>query len=86
MILDQPVKSKYFEVIPEAQPAVEMFLRVQTQWRTDQGVILGLDYNPLFTVMELSNIKEPLELLSDVQVIEGKIIEILSERSKKDVS
>ncbi|HCV01730.1 MAG TPA: hypothetical protein DG048_03700 [Pseudoalteromonas sp.] len=59
-----------------------MFLRVQTQFRTDNGYVVGLDYNVLFKVMELEKIKNPLDVLEDVQTIEARIIELLSERRK----
>ena len=78
---DEPV-SDDFEVNPENWEAVMMFLRVQTQFRTDNGYVVGLDYNVLFKVMELEKIKNPLDVLEDVQIIEARIIELLSERRK----
>ena len=71
-----------FEVIPAAWPAVCMFLRVQTQWRAGSGVLIGLDYNAVRWVFELQNVPNPNALLDDLQVIEGKVIEILNERKK----
>jgi hypothetical protein len=32
--------------------------------------------------MDIEKVKNPLEILSDVQLIEAKVVEILSERSK----
>jgi hypothetical protein len=32
--------------------------------------------------MDIEKIENPLEILSDVQLIEAKVVEILSERSK----
>lgn len=71
-----------FEVIPAAWPAVCMFLRVQTQWRAGGGVLIGLDYNAVRWIFELQNVANPNELLGDLQVIEGRVIEILNDRKK----
>tara|TARA_R100001443_G_scaffold64070_2_gene73691 strand:+ start:3037 stop:3285 length:249 start_codon:yes stop_codon:yes gene_type:complete len=82
-MLDKVKKPDDFLVIPEAWIAVSTFLKVQTQWRTDQGVLVGLDYGALRWVIDLLEIDEPLELLADIQVIEAKIITILCERNKQ---
>ena len=69
-----------YEVIPEAWEAVEMFLHVQTQWRADSGVVMGLDYNAVKWMFDLLEVKKPLELLGDLQVIEAKVVETISKR------
>ena len=79
---DEMTQSDDFEIIPQALDAITFFLKIQTQWRTDQGVLLGLDYNVLFKLMDIEKVENPLEILSDVQLIEAKVVEILSERSK----
>jgi len=63
---------------------MEIFIMVQTQWRTDQGVIIGLDYNVLEWVFRLKkkDIKKPLEILADLQVIEAKIVETFNKDNK----
>ncbi len=57
---------------------------VQTQWRADQGVILGLDYNAVAFIFNLKkkDIKKPLELLADLQVLEAKIVETVNKNNK----
>ena len=70
------------EVIPEAWPALEIFLNVQTQWRVDSGNLIGLDYMAVKWVFDLLEVEKPAELLADLQVIEAKIVETLSKRSK----
>lgn len=82
MTFDEEIISEDFEVWPENWLAVKFFLKVQTQWRTDQGYLIGLDYNPLLRLMELGEIEKPFDLLGEIQVIESKIIELLGERSK----
>jgi hypothetical protein len=69
-----------YEVTTEAWPAVSMFLKVQTQWRVGMGGVIGLDYGALRWCFELEEVKNPRELLEDLQVIEGRVVEILSQR------
>ena len=71
-----------FEVIPSAWPAVVMFLRVQTQWRVGSAGIVGLDYNAVRWVFELYEVKEPRQLLNDLQTIEATVVETLNQREK----
>jgi len=68
------------EIIPDAYPAVSMFLRVQTQWRVGMGGVIGLDYGAVRWLFELEQVSNPAELLEDLQVIEAKVVEILSQR------
>ncbi|ADP06619.1 phage protein [Synechococcus phage S-CBS1] len=69
-----------YEVTPDAWPAVSMFLKVQTQWRVGMGAVIGLDYGALRWCFELEEVDNPRELLEDLQVIEGRVVEILSQR------
>tara|TARA_Y100000361_G_scaffold24369_2_gene19446 strand:- start:867 stop:1022 length:156 start_codon:yes stop_codon:yes gene_type:complete len=50
----------------------------------DGGVIYGLDYNAIKWIFDLKKdeIKKPLEILADLQVLEGKIVETINERNK----
>ena len=54
-----------------------IFVQVQTQWRIDQGILIGFDYNALQWIFKLNKklIKKPLEILADLQVLEAKIVE-----------
>jgi len=69
-----------YEVTPDAWPAVSMFLKVQTQWRVGMGAVIGLDYGALRWCFELEEVENPRELLEDLQVIEGRVVEILLQR------
>jgi len=69
-----------YEVTPEAWPAVSMFLKVQTQWRVGMGGVIGLDYGAVRWCFELEQVSNPAELLDDMQVMEAKVVEILSQR------
>lgn len=72
-----------FLVIPHAWDVATVFLMVQTQWRVSSGCFYALDYGPVKWVIELLEIKKPLEVLTDLQIIEAKVVEILSSRSEK---
>lgn len=48
-----------FEVFPENWPVVDLFLRLQTQWRfTGMGVAAGLDYTAVDVVMRRLRIED----------------------------
>ena len=78
--LPEEKRDNDYEVLPDAWPAVSMFLRVQTQWRVGMGGVIGLDYGAVRWCFELEQIENPRELLDDLQVIEAKVVEILSQR------
>lgn len=65
---------------PDAWPAVEMFLRCQTQWRSGVAGLLGLDYVAVELLFRLYGAKEPDRLLEDMQVIEGEILTLIHDR------
>ena len=81
-ILDDAEPIEHFEVIPSAWPAVLLFLKVQTQWRTAMGALIGFDYSAVRWCVELMGFDNPLEVLDDLQVIEGRLIETLNKREK----
>jgi hypothetical protein len=60
-----------FEVFEENWPAVEMFLRLQTQWRTTMSGLLGLDYGAVAWLLRLYEVEDPRALLEDLQVMEA---------------
>jgi hypothetical protein len=69
-------------VWPEAWPAVDMFLKVQTQWRGGASGIIGLDYGAVRWVMQLYGSEDDRELLEDLQVIEARVIERVNDRAE----
>ena len=72
-------KSEDFEVWPENWPALQLFLRVQTQWRATYGAYYGLDYNTLFSAIELYQLDDRADIFERVQNIEFGIIDALRE-------
>jgi hypothetical protein len=63
-----------FEVWPENWPAVRLFIRCQTQWRTDNGHRTGLIYSELIAIASLYSVENLGQVVEDVQVIEAEIL------------
>ena len=66
---------KVFDVWPENWPAVELFMRCQTQWRTDNGQRVGLINSELIGTGRLYQVPNLCRVMEDVQVIEREILE-----------
>ena len=71
-----------YEVEPDAWAAVRVFLKVQTQWRTDSGTMIGLDYTAVRWVFDLLQIADPAEVLGDLQIIEATVVAAVNKRKK----
>ncbi|MAQ04544.1 MAG: hypothetical protein CMA50_01815 [Euryarchaeota archaeon] len=89
VLFDQPIEEKdkqeeTYEVLPSNWLAMTIFVQVQTQWRIDQGVLIGFDYKALEWIFKLNKkqIKKPLEILADLQVLEAKIVETVNDKNK----
>ena len=70
-----------FEVWEENWPAMEMFLRCQTQWRTTMSGVLGLDYSAVAWILRLYEVEDQRSMLEDLQVMEAAAMTALNERS-----
>lgn len=70
-----------FEVEPDAWPALEMFLRCQTQWRSGGNGLIGLDYGALEWAFRLYGADDPAAMLEDIQIIEAEVLTIMHERA-----
>jgi hypothetical protein len=72
---------KEFEVWPENWPAVDLFIRCQTQWHwRPDGRRGGLIYSELIAMGKLFSVVNLEQVVADVQVIE---IEILNQEAKR---
>jgi hypothetical protein len=76
------VKEEHFEVWEENWPAVEMFLRCQTQWRTTMSGVCGLDYTAVQWLFRLYEVKDPPAVLEDLQIMESAAMKILNKENK----
>jgi hypothetical protein len=73
-----------FEVWPENQEVVQLFLRCQTQWRVGMAGVIGLDYGVALSLARLSGAADPLKLLDDLQIMEVHAIDLINEHSRKE--
>jgi hypothetical protein len=78
--LTKPVE---FEVWPEHEDAVMMFLRCQTQWRTTSSGVMGLDYGVVLQLMDLYAVGMKRQVLEDLQVMEGRARELFNKEAGK---
>jgi hypothetical protein len=64
-----------FEVWGENWQALEIFLKVQTQWRVGMGGLIGLDYSAVAWVLKLvASEDQHLNLLDDLQIMERAVL------------
>lgn len=79
-LLSEP---ELFEVFEENWPAVEIFLRLATQWRLGaMGGVFGLDYAAVEAVLRMLRTDNPREIFDSIQVMEYAALPVLNE--KKD--
>lgn len=57
-----------------------MWSRVQTQWRTAMGGVVGLDYGAVAWVFRLYEVEDQRSMLEDLQLMEAAAMAVLSER------
>ena len=74
-------RDENFEVWEENWPVVEMFLRVQTQWRTTMNGVLGLDYGAVAWLFMMYEVNDQRALLEDLQVMEAAAMVTINSRS-----
>ncbi len=72
---------EHFEVWEENWTVVQMFLRCQTQWRTTMNGVLGLDYGAVAWLFKMYAVKDPRELLEDLQIMEAAAMLTINNRS-----
>ena len=73
-------RSKVFEVWEENWQVVEMFLRVQTQWRSTMSGVIGLDYAAVQWLFKLYEVDDQRTLLEDLQVMEAAAMSAINSK------
>ena len=71
---------KDFVVFKENWPAVELFCRCQTQWRTSVGGVTGFDYSSVVSLVNMYAYSK--ETFEDLQVMEVAAISYLNKERK----
>jgi hypothetical protein len=67
-------------VFEENWAVVEMFLRLQTQWRTSMSGVLGLDYVAVEWMLRLYGVEDQRSMLEDLQVMEGAALTLINKK------
>lgn len=83
-----------YGVWAENLPAVELFLRCSTQWRSGEPSALapagvyGLDYDVVLSVgrLYLPAESEMRDILEEVQIMERRALELIYEHAKRERS
>ena len=86
LALPEPDAPEDFEVWPDNWPAVEMFLRCQTQWRTTASGVCGLDYSAVEWLFRLYEVEDQPTVLENLQVMEAAAVKILNKESNANGS
>jgi hypothetical protein len=79
------LKGEDYEVWPENEEAVMMFLRCQTQWRTTSIGVMGLDYGVVLQMMDLYAVDRTPELMEDLQIMESRARQLINEEAAKSM-
>tara|TARA_R100000781_G_scaffold86941_1_gene53503 strand:- start:120 stop:392 length:273 start_codon:yes stop_codon:yes gene_type:complete len=74
---------KVFEVWPEHEEVLTMYLRCSTQWRSGPSGVIGLDYGVVIQLCNIYHIKDIRALLDDLQVMENRTLELIAEQQEK---
>lgn len=76
-----------FGVWPENWPAVELFLRLSTQWRISLSGETGLDYAALYPLLDrvASDPTEWEALFDDVRVLEAEALQQMRKKSRPPI-
>ena len=71
-----------FEVWPEHEESVLLFLRTQTQWRVVGNGVVGLDYGVVLQIMDLYAVEERRQTLEDLQVMETRAKDLINKAAE----
>ncbi len=73
---------KQFEVWPEHEDAVHLFLQCQTQWRVGGSGVVGLDYAVVLQMMDLYAVGNRRQALEDLQIMESRAKELINKAAE----
>lgn len=59
---------------------MQMFFRLQTQWRATYGHYYGLDYDVVLKLLDLYEVEDKKDMLEQLQVVEFGVLEALGEK------
>ena len=70
----------HFTLWHDLWPAVHLFMRCLTQWRTSIDGVVGLDYGVMLQLASLLGVTVTEQVLDDVQVMEAHAIHKVNRR------
>jgi len=74
------LQSPDYRLWAEHWPAVELFMRCQTQWRATSRRVVGLDYGVLLAIAPMLGRTMDAALLDEVQTMELHARELINRR------
>jgi len=77
------LESSKFEVWPENEDIVLMFLRCQTQWRSGPSGLIGLDYGVVLDLCRLYQVEDLKTTLEGLQTMEAHALGLIAEQQAK---
>jgi len=69
-----------FEVWEDNWPTVAMFMRLQTQWVTNVGGVVGLNYQSVEFLFRIEGVDNQREMLADLQVMEAAALRVMNDK------
>lgn len=82
VIIDADIaKPKDCNVWEENAEAVKIFLYCSTQWRVGPERPYGLDYNTVFSMMDLYNAKDKQSVMEDVRIMEREALRLFHQKT-----
>ncbi len=67
-------------MLEENWEAVNLFLRLSTQWKCSQGAMIGLNYQSVEFFFRLFKVKNRADVLMDIQVMEFEALRIINNK------
>jgi hypothetical protein len=81
---EEEVTPKHYQLWPEHWPAVDLFMRCFTQWRTGPAGLMGLDYNVVIALAGIYQVADLPATLEELQVMELHARQQINDRIAKE--
>jgi len=82
-LIEKTKKEDVFEVWPENWAALQMFLRLQTQWNVGVNGVIGLNYQSLEFLFRIYETKKPRKMLEKIRLIERGALDAIRRAREK---
>lgn len=77
------LEPEHYELWAEHVPAVDLFLRAGTQWRSLGEAVMGLDYGAVLQLAQLYDVPDLPRTLEDLQVMEIAARDRINDRIRR---